>query len=51
MVLMFIVYGLFRFFIFSLYFVSKYINKDLSGLLYAASVVVGFGAAGKFIVM
>ncbi|XP_046855255.1 UNC93-like protein MFSD11 isoform X2 [Xenia sp. Carnegie-2017] len=33
------------FFIFSLYFVSKYVKCDLSGLLYAASVVVGFGAA------
>ena len=31
---------------FSLYFVSKYVNDDLSGLLYAASVVLGFGAAG-----
>ncbi|CAB4031832.1 Hypothetical predicted protein [Paramuricea clavata] len=32
-------------FILSLYFVSKYVQHDLSGLLYTASVVIGFGAA------
>ncbi|XP_028395381.1 UNC93-like protein MFSD11 [Dendronephthya gigantea] len=32
-------------FILSLYFVSKYVQTDLSSLLYIASVVIGFGAA------
>ena len=36
----------YRLFILSLYFVSKYVNTDLSSLLYIASVVIGFGAAG-----
>ena len=37
----------FRLFILSLYFVSKYVQTDLASLLYVASVVIGFGAAGK----
>ena len=36
----------YRLFIISLYFVSKCVNKDLSSLLYIASVVIGFGSAG-----